>query len=119
MKKFIVLLFALAIIAGIAVITCPEKEAHKDAILLVVNEYVAEEANFENDDEGFEALMNVLSNGVTKLILNNILIVENHFLYSEGYLSSPEDGSKRVSFGIFGHVFTVNKKQLKEATNSL
>ena len=117
MKKILIAVCAIILVAGIAVVTCPQKDAHKDAILLVLNEYLAEEAKVDEQDEEVQALMLLFGNGVTKLVVDNLLVVKNHFLYSEGYITYPETGSKRVSLGVFGHVFTFNKKQLKDITN--
>ena len=44
MKKFLITLSILLIaLAGIAVVTCPDRQAHKDAIMSVVNEKIGDE----------------------------------------------------------------------------
>ena len=43
MKKVLIAIIAVLIVGAAAVITCPDKQAHKDAIMAVVNEKINEE----------------------------------------------------------------------------
>ena len=40
MKKLIIILGVALAIAGVAVVTCPDKAAHKNAIMAVINEKI-------------------------------------------------------------------------------
>jgi hypothetical protein len=41
------------------------------------------------------------------------LIVKNRFLYSEGFVQYG-DKTERISVGVFGHVFTFSKEDLRK-----
>ncbi len=55
MKKLLITIIAVLVLAGIAVITCPDKQAHKEAIMAVINEKIDETVSgnaSEGDKEG-------------------------------------------------------------------
>lgn len=54
---------------------------------------------------------------VAGYLLDNRLTVKNYFVFSIGELKDLEGVDQKVSFGLFGHVFTGNKEQLKKAIN--
>ena len=117
MKKTLLIIFAAVVgISAVAVITCPEKKDHFEAIMGTVKETMAEELENEkdyfDDEYGFLSGLSGLAEGFIGQIFNQALIVKNHFVYSEGFVS---DGEKlnRVSVGVFGHVFTFSKEDLK------
>ena len=85
--------------------TCPDRQAHKDAMMTVINEEITPEKN----GEGLAVLGAALGSSVVEYALDKHLTVKNHFIYSEGFLmrgGNPE----RLSVGVFGHVFTFSKE---------
>lgn len=117
MKKFFSFLIVVLIIGGVAVITCPDKQAHKDAIMAVVNESIDEELGVNDatseDVLGLLGGISTIGSHVSEWFLDSNLTVENHFVYSEGILKHGKE-SDTVSIGVFGHVFTGGKEGVKK-----
>ena len=115
MKKAIITLLVILAVAGIAVLTCPDKQAHKAAIMAVVNEKIGEELGAPNDENAdvYDLLSGIASLGshIGKWVLDSNLSVKNNFVYSVGYLTHRGKTDK-VSVGVFGHVFTFSKEDL-------
>lgn len=117
MKKLLVFVVVLAAIAGVALVTCPDKAAHKNAMMSVINEKLNEEVNPSGSDAlGFIGA--TLGSKLVEMALDSNVQFDNHFIYSTGTLNL-KDGPKTVSLGIFGHVFTFSKEQLDEALAQL
>lgn len=113
MKKVLITLLVLLGIAAVAVVTCPDKDAHKDAIQSVINEKLNADLNAADKDNSLGALGASLGSSVSGWLLDKGLNVENHFVYSVGKIHwDGED--KKVSVGVFGHVFTFSKEELEE-----
>lgn len=112
MKKSFGFLLALLILGGVAVISCPDKEAHKDAITKVVNEAVQEELGVKEDDDSL-GILKGLANIGAGIYLDNKFSVDNYFVCSVGRILHGAENDV-VSFGIFGHVFTFGKEDVKE-----
>ena len=117
MKNALIAIIAVLLIVGAAaVMTCPDKQAHKDAIMSVVNEKINEELQ-TNDEEyqGLSALFGTLGSGIAGRVVDNRLVVKNHFLWSTGEFQNFDGEYQRVSVGVFGHIFTFNKQDLDKA----
>lgn len=121
-KKIIKFTFCsqnLLIQGAAAVITCPDKQAHKDAIMAVVNEKINEELKTDEPDmQGLSALFGSLGTGIASRIVDNRLVVKNHFLWSTGEFQNLDGEYNQVSVGVFGHIFTFNKKDLDKAIDN-
>lgn len=107
MKKLIITVIVLAILGGLAFATIPDRQAHKDAIMQVVNEKVT-------DFTGTSDLGNLgatIGSKVIEYVLDNHLVVEDHLVYNLGYLKKGDE-KERISVGVFGHVFTFSKEDL-------
>ena len=120
MKKAIIAIMALLIIgAAAAVITCPDKQAHKDAIMAVVNEKINEELQTDDEEyQGLSALFGTLGSGIASRVVDNRLVVKNHYLWSTGEFQNFDGEYQQVSVGIFGHIFTFNKQDLDRALDN-
>ena len=114
MKKFLFFLFVVVVLGAVAAFTCPDKQAHKDALLSVVNESINDRLQKENL-EGLGAIVGSIGSGVAGAYFDNRLVVKDHFLYSVGEIQNLSGDVKDVSFGIFGHVFPLNREELREA----
>lgn len=120
MKKLLLFILILVAVAGVCVVTCPDKEAHSEALKDLVNTVLTEElAKGESEtDAGFVAFGSMLGTGLAGIVLDNTLKVENHFVCSVGTITF--DGkTKIVSIGILNHVFTADKEDFKQALESL
>ena len=110
MKKLIGILIVL-LIAGVAVISCPDKQDHKDAITSVINEVVHEKLGVNQEDDGW-GILKGLANIGAGIYLNNKFDVKNYFLFSLGTIHHGSE-TDVVSVGIFGHVFTWDEENLR------
>ena len=112
MKKVIILVLVL-LLGAAAVVTCPDKQAHKDAIMAVVSEKINEELKTnDSDSQVLSAVFGTLGTGIASRVVENRLTVKNHFLWSTGQLQDLDGENNRVSVGLFGHVFTFRKEDL-------
>lgn len=120
MSKTLIAFIAVLIVGAVAaVVTCPDKQAHKDAIMEVVNQKINEELHTDNQEyQGLSALFGSLGSGIASRIVDNRLVVKNHFLWSTGELQDMDGNYNQVSVGVFGHIFTFNKEDLDKAINN-
>ena len=122
MKKFfITIAILLVVLAGVGVVTCPDKQAHKDAIMSVINEKINESVSKDSSegDEGIALFASSLGSGIVGYVLDNRLTVKNHFVFSTGELNKLDGTSERLSVGVFGHVFTFSKEDLDKALDGI
>ena len=120
MKKLLLFILILVAVAGVCVVTCPDKAAHSEALKDLVNTALTEELaeGVSESDAGFVAFGSMLGTGIAGIVLDNTLKVENHFVCSVGTITY--DGkTKIVSIGILNHVFTADKEDFKQALDSL
>ena len=118
MKKLLISLLVLLGIGAVAVVTCPDRQAHKDAIMSVVNESINDELKTDDKEtQGLSALFGSIGSSVAGYVIDNRLTVSNHFVYSTGVLKDFDGEDKQVSVGVFGHVFTFGKEDLNKALN--
>lgn len=121
-SKFLIFLIIIAAIVGVAVATCPDEAAHKAALANVVSQAVNDEENgsdsieTESDvvDKMFRQISDTWTQKVILTAVDNLITVDNHFVYSTGKVRF---GGKEhvVSVGVFGHIFTIDKDDLKKA----
>ena len=80
MKKIIISLVVLLCIAGVCIVTCPDRQAHKDTLMALVNNKINTEVNkAEIGDElsllgsslGSKLVGNILDNVKSKYSTNN------------------------------------------------
>ena len=115
MKKLLTLLVNLGL-GYYAKVSCPDEQAHKDAIMAVVNESINDELNIKEGEGNFLSnLASSIGSGVAGVILDNRLTVKDNFLFSVGEIKNADGESKAVSYGVFGHVFTVDKDEVVKA----
>lgn len=120
MKKLLLFILILVAVAGVCVVTCPDKEAHSEALKDLVNTALTEELaeGVSESEAGFVAFGSMLGTGLAGIVLDNTLKVENHFVCSVGTITYAGK-TKIVSFGILNHVFTADKEDFKQALDSL
>ncbi len=114
MKKFFITLLVLAGFAAVCVITCPNKQEHKDALMSVVNSKLNHEMNKLSKDDGIVLFGSAVGSKLIEMALDSKLEVKNCFVCSIGQVET-EDGVNTVSVGILGHVFTTSKEEFNKA----
>ena len=115
MKKILLFVVIIAI-ALVGVITCPQKDAHTDALMKLVNVALDSELARHADTEeemGLAMLGSVLGSGIAEIVIDKKLFVDNYFVCSIGRIVF-EGEEKIVSVGCFNHVFTMPEDKLKE-----
>lgn len=115
MRNLLIFTLIIVFIAGFCVVSCPDKEAHSEAIMENVNELIDKEAtkDITNDDEKALALFaSSLVSGISNLVIDSRLSVDNYFLFSVGKVTFDGE-SKIVSVGLLNHVFTDINDNLK------
>ena len=115
MRKLITALLLIALGAA-AVVKCPDKETHKEAIMSVVNATIDESLGANQEDESLLGSilggLSTLGSKVSEAYVDKILTVENHYVFSTGTLKVGDE-TKRVSIGALGYVYILDKDELK------
>ena len=126
MKKFLFLVVVLAAIAVGLMMTCPDRDAHREAIKGVVSKVVNSEMNNNSINgalasigtavaiEAVDAYLNSRrkqEDGEGRL--NSSLIIRDHTFYNIGVVNH-EDEFRMVSVGVFNHVFTISEDDARE-----
>lgn len=113
MKKLLTVIIVL-LVAVVMIMTRPEKKQHKDAMMVAIKEYVDEEAT--NKGIGDNILAKLGKGVVNKAIetaLNSKLKMHDYYLFNTTYVKLDGD-EQLLSVGLLGHVFTFDKKMLRE-----
>ena len=116
MRNFLLFTLIIVFISGFCVISCPDKEAHSEAIMENINELIDEEATKDVTNESEKALALLASSlvsGISNLVIDSRLSVNNYFLFSIGRVTF-EGESRIVSIGMLNHVFTDINDNLKK-----
>ena len=112
----IILFVVIIAIALVGIVTCPQKDAHTDALMKLVNVALDSELARHADTEeemGLAMLGSVLGSGIAEIVIDKKLLVDNYFVCSIGRIVF-EGEEKIVSVGCFNHVFTMPEDKLKE-----
>lgn len=112
MKKLLVIVIIL-LVAVLMKMTVPDKQAHKEAMMVAVKEFVEEEAENRFGDN---VLSNLGQNVVVKTIelaLNSKLKMHDYLVLNTSYVRLKGE-EQLLSLGMFGHVFTFDKEMLRE-----
>ena len=116
MKKIIIPILAILVLLVAAVVTCPDKRAHKEAMMAAINEKIDEELKTDDEDvQGLSVFFGSLGSGIAGIVVDNRLVVNNHFLWSTGKIRDFDGNYQTASVGVFGHVFTFDKEDLDKA----
>ena len=115
MKKLLFLIVFLAVIAGALIATCPDRNAHLEAIKSVVSEVANEEMDKQSNilTTGLASISTMLTINMADTYLKSNLIIRDHTFYNIGYINYNDD-LRMISFGILNHVFTLDKETAKE-----
>lgn len=116
MKKVLITLLVLIGLAAVCVVTCPDRQKHKEALMSLVNSKLNQEMSKISEDDGLALFGSAIGSKIIEAVLDNKLDVQNHFIYSLGQLET-EEGINTVSVGVLGHVFTTSKEDFSEAVD--
>lgn len=107
------LIWGLSILALLVVmaVTCPDKDKHTkavaDSLSVIFNDHV------DADSDDWDMLGAMLGNKLVSALLQNNMYVDNYVIFNIGRLSfNGED--KAVSVGMFNHVFTSSREQVRK-----
>lgn len=118
MIKSLLKLLILVIFAAVCILTCPDKEAHKEAVNAMVQDKLKQELRAGTDNNIEYAAGEFFGNLLTKAAVEYSLDVKNYVVCSVGKMDI--DGkSVTVSFGILGHVFPLSSNPLTELIDKL
>lgn len=112
MKKLMVIIILL-LVAVLMVLTVPDKQMHKEAMMEAINEYVEEEAVDKVGDNVLAKLGKGVIVKTVETALNSKLKVDNYYLFNTTHVRLQGE-DKTLSLGMFGHVFTFDKEMLRE-----
>lgn len=113
MKKFLFLLILVAAAGVGLVMTCPDKDAHREAVKDVVSKVVNSEMDRSSIERPLASIGTVLAVNAVDAYLKANLIVRDHTFYNIGVVSYEGD-FKMVSVGILNHVFTISEDEARE-----
>lgn len=113
MKKFLFLLVVLGAIAVAVMLTCPDRDAHKEAIKDVVTKVVNSEMDNNSINSALASIGTVIAIKTVDAYLNSSLIIRDHTFYNVGVVNH-EDEFRMVSVGVFNHVFTISEDDARE-----
>ena len=113
MKKLLAVV-AVLLVALLMTQMVPDKQAHKEAMLKAINEFVESEA----ESRGFaDNVLTDIGKGVVvkaaEVALNTKLRVKNYYLFNTTYVRL-KGKDQTLSLGLFGHVFTFDKEMLHD-----
>lgn len=115
------ILLTLVVLVAVMVVTCPKTEQHKEVLSTVITTTVNNAVN-DNDnltgntfiDNAFKTVSNAFAGKVIETAVDNLVTVDNYVVCSLGKVHY--DGKDHiVSLGVFGHIFTVDEDDLREA----
>ena len=77
MKAVLYTLLVLLILGSVCVATCPDREAHSEALKGLVNQVVTSELSGEEEDAGLVMFGSVIGTGLGGLVIDNMLNIED------------------------------------------
>ena len=115
------ILLTLVVLVAVMVVTCPKTEQHKEVLSTVITTTVNDAVN-DNDnltgntfiDNAFKTVSNAFAGKVIETAVDNLVTVDNYVVCSLGKVHY-EGKDHIVSLGVFGHIFTVDEDDLREA----
>ena len=113
MKKFLIFIGIIAVIAIALMATTPDKQQHHDTIKEVLSRAVNAELRDNNIDGAVASIGSVFAINAVDEFLNRSLLIRDHRFYNIGVIDY--DGEfQMVSVGVFNHVYTFDENQARE-----
>ena len=129
MKKLTIKLTLVIVAVGALILlalTCPDKDAHKEAMKTTINKAFEHKMSDTFTDEeskndifqGITMLGSMLVNNIADSMLDTKMEVKNYIFFSIGAIN--HDGkSQTISFGILNNVYTCSEEDLKPYLDKL
>ena len=113
MKRFLYTLLIVFALSLVCIVTCPDKDAHSDALMKLFN--VAWQTELAevgiNENEGLALFGSALGSDIAEYVIEKQLIVDNYFVCSIGrFIYEGEENI--VSVGVLNHIFTKSEEEL-------
>lgn len=93
-------------------VTCPSKEDHQEQISKVFREYM--NGQIEDRSNPVVAVGSWLAGGLVDYAIDNMVTVDKYLIFSVGTMNYLDGEKERISFGVFGKVFTFDVDDLAE-----
>ena len=113
MKKFLIFLGFIVVIAVALMVTTPDRQQHVDTIKSVMTGAVNAELRENNIDGPLASIASVAATTAVGTYLNTSFVVRDHRFYSLGFIDYNNE-FQLVSVGVFNHVYTLNEEQARE-----
>ena len=113
MKKFLIFLGIIAVVAVALMATTPDRQQHVDTIKSVMTGAVNAELRENNIDGPLGSIASAAATmAVDKYLSTNFLVCDHRF-YSLGFIDYNNE-FQMVSVGVFNHVYTLDEEQARE-----
>ena len=113
MKKFLIFLGIIAVVAVALMATTPDRQQHVDTIKSVMTGAVNAELREKNIDGPLGSIASVAATMAVDKYLSTNFLVRDHRFYSLGFIDYNNE-FQMVSVGVFNHVYTLDEEQARE-----
>lgn len=113
MKKFLIFLGIIAVVAVALMATTPDRQQHVDTIKSVMTGAVNAELRENNIDGPLGSIASAAATMAVDKYLSTNLLVRDHRFYSLGFIDYNNE-FQMVSVGVFNHVYTLDEEQARE-----
>lgn len=113
MKKFLIFLGIIAVVAVALMATTPDRQQHVDTIKSVMTGAVNAELREINIDGPLGSIASAAATMAVDKYLSTNFLVRDHRFYSLGFIDYNNE-FQMVSVGVFNHVYTLDEEQARE-----
>ena len=113
MKKFLIFLGIIAVVAITLMVTTPDRQQHVDTIKSVMTGVVNAELRENNIDGPLGSIASAAATMAVDKYLSTNFLVRDHRFYSLGFIDYNNE-FQMVSVGVFNHVYTLDEEQARE-----
>ena len=113
MKKFLIFLGIIAVVAVALMATTPDRQQHVDTIKSVMTGAVNAELRENNIDGPLGSIASAAATMAVDKYLSTNFLVRDHRFYSLGFIDYNNE-FQMVSVGVFYHVYTLDEEQARE-----
>lgn len=113
MKKFLIFLGIIAVVAVALMATTPDRQQHVDTIKSVMTGAVNAELRENNIDGSLGSIASAAATMAVDKYLSTNFLVRDHRFYSLGFIDYNNE-FQMVSVGVFNHVYTLDEEQARE-----
>ena len=113
MKKFLIFLGIIAVVAVALMATTPDRQQHVDTIKSVMTGAVNAELRENNNDGPLGSIASAAATMAVDKYLSTNFLVRDHRFYSLGFIDYNNE-FQMVSVGVFNHVYTLDEEQARE-----